>query len=573
MRRKFKEGDCVSFTRAYRNEIEVGKLVEYDKDTKLWSIDKEDEDDYILLAEKNLTFVPPIELSSEDLKALLRFELTYPDFCKKVIPSFNWTFSGVYYYTLDDMITMVTNLKAKEASNYELSDWANLVYAEMEDNFQCEGTAEEEVDVPLKGFKNPKNDAAMAREIYRTLFDYCLFDPEEDEFDDVDLDLILEDVKNYKGGKAIHNYLWTSSSKYEVLNRLDDPNYVENLEEEALDRVRNMIVDQSEKGIDLATEVLAYSYYGGSILFECDWVKCRDLFLEMMKRDSIEDKDKCRYANTLGYIYYYGRCTDGVADYENAFKYFSLGAAAGIFESMYKLSDMYKHGYYVEKNTKATETLVRMVYDKALLRIENEEFEGKFADAALRMGNLCRDGINEDEDEYYYYTLADFAIKKRLEFHQYGDGKVASGIQKELDRIRQDRPLKKGITISGDPVFNTFASMFRGCTCKVKVTTVKEGLRIVVERILPDSLEFVEERTQCIFECYPEYGYCQLAKRIAFTAHEVKKMSDSAKFYADSFHVLGKSSNDEYLCLFTNHKEPIYLFAAKKITRKIKRDK
>ncbi len=573
MKRKFKEGDCVSFTRAYRDEIEIGKLIEYDKTTKLWDVDVEGEDEFICLAEKNLTLVPPVELTSEDLKALLRFEITYPDFCKKVIPSYNWTFSGVYSYTLDDTLAMVTNLKAKKTSNYELEAWANLVYAEMEDYFQCSGAAEEEEDVPLHGFKNPKNDAAMANEIFNILFDYCLYSPEEEEFDDVDLDLILEDVKNYKDKKAIHNYLWTHSSKYEILNRLEDQNYVENLEEQDLKRISDMILEQAEKGLDLAMEVLAYSYYGGNTLFECNWIKSRNLFLEMMKRPSIEDKDKCRYANTLGYIYYYGRCNNNVPEYDKAFKYFSLGAAAGIFESMYKLSDMYKNGYYVEKNTKATETLVRMVYDKALLRIKNEEFEGKFADAALRMGNLCRDGIIENEDEYYYYTLADFAIKKRLEFHQYGDEKVAAGIQKELDRIRQDRPIKKGITISGDQVFDTFTSMFRDCTCKVKATTVKEGLRIVIERILPDSLEVEDDRTQCILECYPEYGYCQLAKRITFTAMEVKKMSDSAKFYADSFHVLGKSSNDEYLCMFADHKEPIYLFAAKKITRKIKRDK
>ncbi len=573
MKRKFKEGDCVSFTRAYRDEIEIGKLIEYDKTTKLWDVDVEGEDEFICLAEKNLTLVPPVELTSEDLKALLRFEITYPDFCKKVIPSYNWTFSGVYSYTLDDTLAMVTNLKAKKTSNYELEAWANLVYAEMEDYFQCSGVAEEEEDVPLHGFKNPKNDAAMANEIFNILFDYCLYSPDEEEFDDVDLDLILEDVKNYKDKKAIHNYLWTHSSKYEILNRLEDPNYVENLEEQDLERISDMILEQAEKGLDLAMEVLAYSYYGGNTLFECNWIKSRNLFLEMMKKDSVEDKDKCRYANTLGYIYYYGRCTDGVPDYANAFKYFSLGAAAGVFESMYKLSDMYKHGYYVEKNSMATEVLVRMVYDKTILHIQNEEFESKFADAALRMGNLCRDGIIKDEDEYYYYTLADYAIKKRLEFHHYGDEKVAAGIKKELDRIRQDRPLKKGITLSEEPVLDTFAAMFRGSTCKVKVTTVKEGLRIVVERVQPDSLELENKNPECIFECYPEYGYCNLTKKIAFTAHEVKKMNDSARFYADFFHVLGKSSNDEYLCMFTNHKEPIYLFAAKRITRKIKRDK
>jgi hypothetical protein len=573
MKRKFKEGDCVSFTRAYRKEIEIGKLVEYAQATKLWSIDKDNEDEFIFLAEKNLTLVPPVVLSPATLKALIRFEITYPDFSKLVIPNYNWTCSETYHYTLDDMIAMINNLKNKTASYQELSDWSHLVYEDLDDHYQCEGDVKELEDTPLRGFNSPQNDAAMANEVFRVLFDYCMFNPEAEVFDKVDLDLILEDIENYKNGRAIHNYLWTSSDENEVLNRLDNPNYVEALEPEALDRVRKMILNQAERGENLALEVLGYGYYGGSLLFECNWEKSRDIFLKMMGKSTVLDEDKCRYANTLGYIYYYGRCNNSVPEYDKAFKYFSLGAAGGLFESLYKLSDMYKNGYFVEKNTKAAETLVRLVYDHALRRFEAENFGGKLADVALRMGNLCRDGITKDEDEYYYYTLADYAIKKRLEFHQYGDEKVATDIQKELDRIRQARPLKHRVTISGDVVEHTFGSMFKDCPCKVKVTTVKEGLRIIAERVQPDSFEIGDEKPECIVECYPEYGYCELTKRMVITAHEVKKMSDTAQFYADCFHVLGKSSDDEYLCLFTHHREPVYMFAAKRLTRKIKRDK
>ena len=52
----------------------------------------------------------------------------------------------------------------------------------------------------------------------------------------------------------------------------------------------------------------------------------------------------------IGYIYYYGRCWDGQPQYDEAFRYFSVGAAGGIYESRYKLADMFAKGYGVVQN-------------------------------------------------------------------------------------------------------------------------------------------------------------------------------------------------------------------------------
>ncbi|MBR2802443.1 MAG: sel1 repeat family protein [Erysipelotrichaceae bacterium] len=60
-------------------------------------------------------------------------------------------------------------------------------------------------------------------------------------------------------------------------------------------------------------------------------------------------------ANGLGYIWYYGRT--GSKDYEKAFKAFSKSAELNRrkhhnawIEAMFKIADMYKNGYYVEKD-------------------------------------------------------------------------------------------------------------------------------------------------------------------------------------------------------------------------------
>ncbi len=49
----------------------------------------------------------------------------------------------------------------------------------------------------------------------------------------------------------------------------------------------------------------------------------------------------------LAYIYYYGRI--GEPDYEKAFCYYKKAADLGDINGTYKLADMYRNGYYVEK--------------------------------------------------------------------------------------------------------------------------------------------------------------------------------------------------------------------------------
>ena len=50
----------------------------------------------------------------------------------------------------------------------------------------------------------------------------------------------------------------------------------------------------------------------------------------------------------LGYIWYYGRT--GQVDYKKAFEYFSRCMEQGHLVAAYKVADMYKNGYYVEKD-------------------------------------------------------------------------------------------------------------------------------------------------------------------------------------------------------------------------------
>ena len=62
----------------------------------------------------------------------------------------------------------------------------------------------------------------------------------------------------------------------------------------------------------------------------------------------------------LGYIYYYGRT--GAPDYQKAFENYSRAMEAGHIVSAYKVADMYKNGYYVEKSYENYKRIIEDLY-------------------------------------------------------------------------------------------------------------------------------------------------------------------------------------------------------------------
>ena len=112
-------------------------------------------------------------------------------------------------------------------------------------------------------------------------------------------------------------------------------------------------------------------------------------YYEMASTFNIDAADEC-----LGYIWYYGRT--GERDYEKAFKHYSRSMERGNYVSTYKVADMYKNGYYVEKNFDKYKEIIENLYEELkgyldpdapipevwtrLARIRKDE--GKLEDAA-----------------------------------------------------------------------------------------------------------------------------------------------------------------------------------------------
>lgn len=97
--------------------------------------------------------------------------------------------------------------------------------------------------------------------------------------------------------------------------------------------------------------------YLGGVYYE---MKRFDLALKYYEMAASYDYDEAY--ECLGYIWYYGRT--GERDYKKAFEYFSKMMNKGNLVATYKVADMYKNGYYVQKDMATYSRMIEELYPK-----------------------------------------------------------------------------------------------------------------------------------------------------------------------------------------------------------------
>lgn len=260
---------------------------------------------------------------------------------------------------------------------------------------------------------------------------------------DIDFNSLKNEIQNYieDKSKSITKRRYPDYIKNRFLIKYNSDSALNNASEEYALLYKAFAEDLCKKGQKQGLLAVGYGCYGGNRVFECDWKRAEECMLKLIETVK-HMPDRAFYANTLGYIYYYGRCNNGIPQYEEAYKYFSFASFNGIYEAQYKTADMYKNGYGVIKSVETSNNIIWKLYEENRKYIANGEFDCKFADIAFRVGNSYRDDEDIEESDFdemlYYYMQADFAIRMRMKCSDYyGDSKVCSVIQNALAETKK----------------------------------------------------------------------------------------------------------------------------------------
>lgn len=439
-------------------------------------------------------------LKTSQLKLLVRGEKTVKELTNgvNIIPQYVEVDSKAYKVTAADLLAGVENYIGMPPE--DVYRWAEAVMFLSDD-----------MSFPDCSWENIE-DAVTEKDILAYAFDeleslrWMILDDEplEMETDDFkELKNLLETWIKSKGKE------YPDAIKFKIAQQYDSDDI--DKQSEATQKMFKECLDYycDEKRDPKSIQRRGYCYYCGTKVYPNDWIKARDAFI-----DYYQLTGDASAANTLGYIFYYGRCNGGVPEYEEAFKYFSIGHAYSYFESTYKLADMLAHGYGVVKDGESANHLYWSVYKQNWKRFIFGDFESEFADAALRMGNCFRDEIGAQKDlktAYYYYLQADYAIRERTRIaNHYGDTVVFNGVQKALADVRKDYT-ETGRTEKFFYPGWTKWTLIKHRRCKLTIKELKDGV-LALDAIPLKRRD--ENEAPMMLITVPKADYCELKKKI-----------------------------------------------------------
>ena len=194
----------------------------------------------------------------------------------------------------------------------------------------------------------------------------------------------------------------------DLADRLMNADASKRIPEEVVDFIKASYEYYIEKGDALAANNLGALYYSGRISGDPEYEEAREYY---------EVADRLGYtlaSENLGYIFYYGFGTD--IDYTKAYLYFSKAALTGRYEATYKIGDMFRNGFYVEKSEKMT----AFFYRRALELVWKDEtsYHKYLGCVYQRIGDLFYEGIGveqNNEEAFRYYQLAEGYYYKQIE--------------------------------------------------------------------------------------------------------------------------------------------------------------
>jgi len=433
----FQAGDLVSF--CYKNQEYTGTIMSIGK--KNATVSFYDTDDSAKIPLDNLTFIPPIVLSQEELRMFCRFETFWHDLFTGYDGDAYVVIEQPYDITAEDLITAVRNIAESGFTNKSVTEgWYDIlcsfIFEPDESNEDGHGFFFFEPSPESAETHRflPDRSSRLRWFVQDNLSDY-LYDGKPVCQSSEEIIRKIQEIADMDNVPLLERP-YSSSSKRYFIRQFSNDDSIKKASGPELEIYRRFVDDLCAEDDVSALKCKGYGCYGGNAAYECDWKTSLECMLKLYKLTG-----NPQYANTLGYIYYYGRCWDGEPQYAEAFSFFSIGAAGTYYESRYKLADMFEHGYGTQKNPRLAYQMLNSMYDENYKYIAEGEFDCKYADIAFRLGSYCQKGYQTGEPDltmaYIYYLLAHYAIQRRLQYNHYGDTSVAQRIQKALSEIQE----------------------------------------------------------------------------------------------------------------------------------------
>ena len=463
------------------------------------------------------------------LKQLIRYEITPLVFMEKY---YNDEFDADYKPTSDDLLVACRNMIDKQIDWDIFYDWFMYILEDLTEYYEGVWDSFDNDDCLWTGDDNDLFcllvqvfDTVLTREDFTDQFASFAEFAEGVLKTQEDYDYNREhEVKDWKIGKI---------QRFLLLENYED--HEEDIPDKYIDLFRTIVDEECERGAYSAMRIKGYSCYGGNRLYECDWEESRNMISALF-----EKYDDPIFANTLGYIHYYGRCNNGVPEYEKAFQYYSIGVAHGLLESTYKQADMFMKGKGCIKSESAANAIYERLYQECRPRFCCGD-DAKFADIALRQASIYQ------RKEFYSfayatYLEADYAIKKRMKKSDFfGNTKVqesiTQGLKETREKLKGEFFVDKLIQTHPFILFNVTED---GRVFKVSIDTLDSNHYKIKLKIEDDNGHGK------VFVVIPELNYVDLTKTIEFEIETDKAIEysceDKEDLYIDGF----RSETDGY---------------------------
>ncbi|WP_051192362.1 SEL1-like repeat protein [Butyrivibrio sp. VCB2001] len=136
-----------------------------------------------------------------------------------------------------------------------------------------------------------------------------------------------------------------------------------------------------------------------------------DLALKYYEMAASMDYDEAY--ECLGYIWYYGRT--GERDYGKAFEYFTKMMNKGNLVATYKVADMYRNGYYVDKDMDKYKSMIEDLYEKVQ---DCRNVFDPIPEVYTRLARI-RTEEGKEEDAVNLYLKAKDWLAQRIHFNAF----------------------------------------------------------------------------------------------------------------------------------------------------------